>query len=264
MFVCILGVGSLCVTAQDNTESVSSPETQQVTDSPTEAKQKKGNLFNYYSGSAKKFSSEWSFYGQKYILGIGITRRYEFNPYICWNIVGISYLSGGHNRIEIPLSYSPSISIESRGWEGPVNLGTINVRLLGFRFHSPSYRKFRAYADINIGYTYSYYRLLYTKYKGDIYDKVTTCDPVTGLETVTVIRKTETIQDPATGELKEIPTTPPIYDRKYEYFDNHWFGIDLSAGVQVHKHIAVGYGCTFLLRKHDHDISHWAKLSFLF
>ena len=223
LFICILGVSSLSMTAQDNTMSASNPNTQQITDTSTEKNYDKKNLSDYYStisGRTKKFSSEWNLYAFKTGVGIGFTRRYEFNPYICWNIVNFSFLSGKFEKFSF---HTSSKEIEDCGWEGPANMGVLNLRFVGVRCHTPSFRRFRAYTDINIGYTYEYYRLH--------------------------------CQERLTGG---------AMNRWYETVENHWFGMDLSVGIQVHKNIALGYNCLFLAKKHEADITHMAKVSFLF
>ena len=91
---------------------------------------------SYYSEYAKekKFSNEIDLYlGAGW--GIGYQFRREFNPYIGWNIFGISYMSEFTN---------------------PKECGLVNFKLLGVRGNTPSYKWFRGYADLCLGYTLEY------------------------------------------------------------------------------------------------------------
>lgn len=76
--------------------------------------------------------------------GFGFQLRREFNPYVGWNIFGISYLA---------LSYDP------------IDEGMLHFKLLGVRGNTPSYKWFRGYADLNLGYSYEYDSPSVEKYK---------------------------------------------------------------------------------------------------
>ena len=69
--------------------------------------------------------------------GVGYQLRKDFNRYIGWNILGISYMSG---------------------FNSPEDNGQVNVRAFGFRAYTPSYKALRGYADLNLGYTMMYGR----------------------------------------------------------------------------------------------------------
>lgn len=83
----------------------------------------------------KKFTNELDFYIQNG-WGLGYQLRREFSPYIGYNAFGISYMSG---------------------FNSPADFGEVNLRLLGFRVYTPSYNSIRGYADLNTGYTFSYF-----------------------------------------------------------------------------------------------------------
>ena len=70
--------------------------------------------------------------------GVGLMVRRELNPYVGLNIAGVSYISGWHK------------------YEGPSNMGFINVRALGVRFYTPPIEPCRLYAEITPGYTHTY------------------------------------------------------------------------------------------------------------
>ena len=91
---------------------------------------------SYYSefGKVKKFTNELDLYvGTGW--GIGYQLRREFNQYVGWNIIGISYLSDFAN---------------------PKECGLVSVKLLGVRGNTPSYKWFRGYADLSLGYSFEY------------------------------------------------------------------------------------------------------------
>lgn len=70
--------------------------------------------------------------------GVGYQFRHDFNKYVGWNVFGLSYMSG--------FDYSPA--------DG----GTFNLRALGVRGYTPSYKGIvRGYADLNMGYTLTYF-----------------------------------------------------------------------------------------------------------
>ena len=91
------------------------------------------NIYHYYSkyGKEKKFTHEADlFIGAGW--GVGYQLRREFNPYVGWNIVGISYMSD--------YTYLGDYCI--------------NLKLLGVRGHTPSYKYFRGYGELNFSYSY--------------------------------------------------------------------------------------------------------------
>jgi len=80
------------------------------------------------------FTEEINFYIQNG-WGVGFIHRKEINPYIGWNILGVSFMSG---------------------WNNPQEFGVVNVRGLGFRFYIPSSESFKLYAEMNLGYSFIY------------------------------------------------------------------------------------------------------------
>lgn len=98
---------------------------------------------NYYScyGIEKKLTHELDLYlGAGW--GVGYQLRRDFNPYVGWNVFGISYMSEFCN---------------------PRECGLVNFKLLGVRGNTPSYKWFRGYADLCLGYSleYDYYAGIY-------------------------------------------------------------------------------------------------------
>ena len=90
----------------------------------------------YYSryGKEKKLTHELDLYlGAGW--GVGYQLRREFNPYVGWNIFGVSYMTE---------------------FRKPMERGLINFKLLGVRGNTPSYKWFRGYADLCFGYTLEY------------------------------------------------------------------------------------------------------------
>ena len=90
---------------------------------------------SYYSeyGKKKKFTNEFDFcIGTGW--GIGYQLRKDFNPYVGWNVIGISYIA---------VTY-------------PADEGILHFKLLGVRGNTPSYKWFRGYADLNLGYSLDY------------------------------------------------------------------------------------------------------------
>lgn len=73
--------------------------------------------------------------------GIGYQLRKDLNPYISWDIVGVSYISR---------------------FESPASIGLVNFRPLGIRFHTPAYGTIRGYAGLKLGYSYGYQKDSYT------------------------------------------------------------------------------------------------------
>lgn len=136
------------------------------------------DIYHYYSkyGKEKRFTHEADlFIGAGW--GAGYQLRREFNPYVGWNIIGVSYMSS-YRYLE---DYC------------------INLKLLGVRGHTPSYKYFRGYGELNFSLSY------------------------------------------------------------YDGFDA---GIELGLGIQVHKHLALGYDMTVLIR--EGGGIQMAKLSYIF
>ena len=71
--------------------------------------------------------------------GVGLTLRKEINPYIGWNIIGASFMSGWGT------------------YETPDNFGIVNARMMGIRATLPIMNKFAIFADVTPGYTYMYF-----------------------------------------------------------------------------------------------------------
>ena len=90
---------------------------------------------SYYSeyGKKKKYTNEFNLYiGTGW--GIGYQPRIEFNPYVGCNVLGISYVAVAY----------------------PADEGMLFFKLVGVRGNTPSYKWFRGYADLNIGYSLEY------------------------------------------------------------------------------------------------------------
>lgn len=161
----------------------------------------KGGALSPYNNNGK-FTHELDFYIADG-WGIGYQLRREFNPYIGWNIVGISYVSR---------------------FGSPADDGLLDIKLLGLRSYTPSYKAIRGFAEFNIGYSFAYEReryLRYIYYNNSIY-----------------------------------------YHEETEMDTNHHFGIDISIGIQVHKNIAIGYNMKF--HALSSRKMHFAKVAILF
>jgi len=155
--------------------------------------------------------------------GIGFMFRKEINSYIGWNIAGFSYMSG---------------------WNNPKDGGIINLRLSGLRLYMPIYKSYRMYADLNMGYSFvysdnsayfnsAYYNNYYSYLNGYGY-----------------------------GSGYGYNYMENYYDgRDIEKF--HCFGLDFSAGIQLHKNITIGYNLSFLKSKDGKATTHWGKISVL-
>ena len=84
----------------------------------------------------KKFNHEIDlFIGNGW--GLGYQLRKEFNPYIGWDIAGVSYMTE---------------------FKSPGKIGLLNFRLLGVRLFTPAYKTIRGYAGLNLGYSLAYLR----------------------------------------------------------------------------------------------------------
>lgn len=138
---------------------------------------------NPYRNSSSSITTQFDLYFQD-AWGAGFMLRKEINPYLGWNIIGISYMSSWYRL------------------SGPDKNGVINVRLPGIRLYTPSYEDFRVYAEVNLGYTHLYYPAYHVS--GNNY----------------------------------------YYDGYSEH--TNAFGLDFSAGVQVHRNIAIGYNLTYV------------------
>lgn len=94
------------------------------------------NIYHYYSkyGKEKKLTHVVDFFvGTGW--GLGYQLRREFNPYVGWNIVGISYIATEYN---------------------PTESGMLNLKLLGVSGFTPSYKWIRGFSEVNLGYTLGY------------------------------------------------------------------------------------------------------------
>ena len=89
------------------------------------------------AGAPRKLTCQFDFLVQD-AWGVGLMLRRELNPYVGLNIAGVSYISGWHK------------------YEGPSNMGFINVRALGVRLYTPPIEPCRLYAEITPGYTHTY------------------------------------------------------------------------------------------------------------
>ncbi|MBQ8865839.1 MAG: hypothetical protein IJ020_06875 [Bacteroidaceae bacterium] len=98
-----------------------------------ESKSKK--IVNKAVKAPAKFTNELGLYIQDG-WGIGYQLRREFNQYVGWNIIGVSYMSG---------------------FVSPAEVGQFNFKLLGARGYTPAWKSIRGYVDLNLGYTLYYY-----------------------------------------------------------------------------------------------------------
>lgn len=112
-------------------------EVQKFNDAPGSLLTATGEGMAYYSGYGKdkRFTNEVSLYIAN-VWGVGYQLRREFNPYIAWNIVGVSYISN---------------------FDDPSEMFTLNIRALGARGYTPSWKWIRGYADLNLGLGVNYY-----------------------------------------------------------------------------------------------------------
>ena len=86
---------------------------------------------SYYAGYGKdkRFTNEVCFHLADF-WGVGYQLRREFNPYIAWNVIGVSYISNFAN---------------------PSEFFALSIRALGARGYTPSWKWIRGYADLNLG-----------------------------------------------------------------------------------------------------------------
>ena len=55
-----------------------------------------------------------------------------------------------------------------------------------------------------------------------------------------------------------------VYEKEYNNY-YHFFGLDLSAGVQLHKHFAVGWNCNFIFNDdYAREDTFWARIAYIF
>lgn len=167
--------------------------------------------------SEKKFTNELDLYIQDG-WGVGYQLRKDFGQYVGWNIFGFSYMSG---------------------FCSPADFGQVNIKLLGARGYTPSYKGIRGYIDLNLGYTLAYADGGGFGYDPDDYD-------YDDFDLDDFISK---------------------YTRaSYDYDDgitvSHHFGLDFGVGVQLGKHFALGYNLNFVAP--GEVKSHWARIAFLF
>ena len=85
----------------------------------------------------RKFGAEFDLYLQN-AWGVGLMVRKELNPYLDWNIIGASFMSGWGRD------------------ETPDKVGTVNARLMGLRAHTNVCKNLGVYAEATPGYTYRY------------------------------------------------------------------------------------------------------------
>lgn len=93
-------------------------------------------LHSYAStyNEVKKFNHEIDlFIGNGW--GLGYQLRKEFNPYIGWDIAGVSYMTE---------------------FKSPGKIGLLNFRLLGVKLFTPAFNTIRGYAGLNLGYSLAY------------------------------------------------------------------------------------------------------------
>jgi len=70
---------------------------------------------------------------------------------------------------------------------------------------------------------------------------------------------------PIVDNFKAYADLAPGYTHIYAYDNHHnFFGLDFSAGLQIHKNVALGYNLTFVVNGSGHITYHWGRISFLF
>lgn len=104
-------------------------------------KGKDSSSYYYYNGKGK-FTNEIDFYIAKG-WGSGYQLRREFNPYLGWNIIGFSFISD---------------------FGSPADDGLLDIKLLGMRGYTPSYKALRGFVEFNAGYSFAYERETYLYY----------------------------------------------------------------------------------------------------
>lgn len=72
--------------------------------------------------------------------GAGYQLRKDFNPYIGWDILGVSYMSY---------------------FESPGEIGLVNIRPLGIKGYTPAYKAIRGFTGLKLGYSFGYEKYYY-------------------------------------------------------------------------------------------------------
>jgi len=75
--------------------------------------------------------------------GLGYQLRKDFNQYVGWDIIGVSYMTH---------------------FESPGNIGLVNIRPLGVKAYTPAYKAIRGYAGLKLGYSFGYEKYYYNEY----------------------------------------------------------------------------------------------------
>ena len=75
--------------------------------------------------------------------GAGYQLRKDFNQYIGWDIIGVSYMTR---------------------FESPENIGLVNIRPLGVKAYTPAHKAIRGYVGLKLGYSFGYEKDYYNKY----------------------------------------------------------------------------------------------------
>lgn len=75
--------------------------------------------------------------------GLGYQLRKDFNQYVGWDIIGMSYMTH---------------------FESPGNIGLVNIRPLGVKAYTPAYKAIRGYAGLKLGYSFGYEKYYYNEY----------------------------------------------------------------------------------------------------
>ena len=137
--------------------------------------------------------------------GAGYQLRKDFNQYIGWDIIGVSYMSE---------------------FKSPGKIGIVNIRPLGVKAYTPAYKAIRGYVGLKLGYTFGYEKYYYNQYF--------------------------------------YINNQKYFEAHTNYYKEHFFGLDFSLGVQVHKNIAIGYNLNYITNHDGKLVNHMAKISFLF
>lgn len=175
---------------------------QLLNDKPAKIRKKPSSPSAYTE--VKKFNHEFDlFIGNGW--GAGYQLRKEFNPYVGWDIIGVSYMTA---------------------FDNPKEIGLVNLRPLGIKGFTPAYKAIRGYAGLNLGYSFAYERdYFYRTYNKETWEYT---------------------------------------DKHTFYYKYHFFGLDFSLGVQIHRNIAIGYNLNFITNSDGGVTNHMAKLSFIF
>jgi len=108
--------------------------------------------------------------------------------------------------------------------ETPDKVGVVNVRTMGLRAHTDLCKNLGVYADVTPGYTYMYSSVHVSNY---------------------------------------------YYGNGLYYSGDlgskaHCFGLDVSAGFQLGKHLELGYNLAFYANGDGNSSTHWGRISILF